>query len=302
MKVCLQSGHKGITSGATGASGERDWTTQIVPMIGSRLRERGIEVYEVDAKAQDDTNVTDTDWDLFLAVHYDADIYNDTGGFTDFPEPETDSATKESQRIAQVLKDTYFPMTGIKFKSRSNANTRYYYMWQYLTEKTPCVLIECGIGNRKPEDYTTLRDYDLVADAISSGILKAFGISSFLDEDIPTSVEEAFGLKNIDRYNKYWTYNELISDWVTLNNELDEITENRNKWKTNYSDLEKIYLEQMKKSDELTKKLYEDITDKDKMIETLRKTIAEGKTPLSEYDIKELFGAWVDKLFGKKVM
>ncbi len=92
---------------------------------------------------------------------------------------------------------------GIKYVNRSNANTRYYYMWQYLTSKTPCVIIECGVGWRKPEDYNTLRKYDFIADTISEGILKAFG--TFLDEDIPSEVE-ALGLKEIPRYNKYWTY------------------------------------------------------------------------------------------------
>ena len=227
-RVVIQAGHKGITSGSTGAPGERDWTTKIVPMIAERLRAKGLGVYETDALGYNDDKVIETDWDLFLSIHYDADIYNDTGGFTDYPEPKTDGATQESQRIAKVLADYYFSTTGIKYVNRSNANTRYYYMWQYLTSKTPCVIIECGVGWRKPEDYNTLRKYDFIADTIANGILKAFG--TFLDEDIPSEVE-ALGLKEIPRYNKYWTYRELISDYIKLYKEYEYEKQEKEKYK-----------------------------------------------------------------------
>ena len=335
-KVCLQAGHKGMTSGATGAAGERDWTTKIVPMIAERLRTKGVEVYETDAFAQNDEKVTEVDWDLFLAVHYDADIYNDTGGFVDYPEPETDYATKESQRIAQVLKDTYFPMTGIKFKSRSNANTRYYYMWQYLSQNTPCVLIECGIGNRKPEDYTTLRNYDLIADAISSGILKSFGIASFLDEDIPTSVEEYHRLKEVDRYNKYWSYNELIADWVKLVGEYNYEKQEKDKYKAEARDLKEVVNSQAEEIQKALKEIeslsranaeyrsqiaqlqaqFSDVsrerdglTDENKgYIVAIEKLRVENKdlmtklttqNPLKAYSAKELWNALFDKVFNK---
>ena len=38
---------------------------------------------------------------------------------------------------------------------------------------------------------------------------------SMLDKDIETAVEEQFKLKEIDRYSKYWTYEELIAGWVS---------------------------------------------------------------------------------------
>lgn len=43
-----------------------------------------------------------------------------------------------------------------------------------------------------------------------------------VSEDIPTSVEDKFQLKEIARYNKYWTYEELIEDWVKLVKELED--------------------------------------------------------------------------------
>lgn len=259
-RVCLQAGHQGITSGSTGAPGERDWTTKIVPMIAERLRAKGLGVYETDALGYNDDKVVQTDWDLFLAIHYDADIYNDTGGFTDYPEPKTDGATQESQRIAKVLADYYFSTTGIKYVNRSNANTRYYYMWQYLTSKTPCVIIECGVGWRKPEDYNTLRKYDFIADTISEGILKAFG--TFLDEDIPSEVE-ALGLKEIPRYNKYWTYRELISDYIKLHKEYEYEKQEKEKYKKEARELR-----------EVVKSQAEEIGKKEKEIDSLDKANA----------------------------
>jgi len=119
----------------------------------------------------------------------------------------------------------------------------------------------------------------------------------FMGEDIPTGIEEQFGLKEISRYNKYWTYEELIADWVKLVKELEDMTADRDKWKRNYDDLEKIYLEHKQSTDELTKKPYDDLQDRDETIETLRKTIAKGKTPLSEYSTKELIDGLLDKIF-----
>lgn len=254
-KVCLQAGHKGMTSGATGAAGERDWTTRIVPMIAERLRAKGIEVYETDSFGYEDVKVTDTDWDLFLAIHYDADVYNESGGFVDFADPSTDKATVESQRIAKILSDHYFQMTGIKNISRSNANTRFYYMWKSLSLKTPCVLIECGVGNRKPNDYEVLRRYDFIADAISGGILKALGIASYLDEDIPSGVEDAHKLKEVERYNKYWTYNELINDWVVLSKEVIYERQEKEKYKSEARDLREVVESQAEKIATATKEI-----------------------------------------------
>jgi len=173
MRILIQAGHKGRTSGATGAPGEQKWTSEIVPKIASKLREHGIEVGEcnADPTAQDIAG----DWDLFLSVHYDADIYNDRGAFIDTPDPSTDFATKESNRIADEMRKTYFSITGIPEKmNRSNKNTKFYYMWSKMSANTPCVIIEAGVGWRVEEDWRTLwHSQDKVVEGITSGILKA---------------------------------------------------------------------------------------------------------------------------------
>lgn len=173
MRILIQAGHKGRTSGATGAPGEQKWTSEIVPKIASKLREHGIEVAECGADPTKDDLAGD--WALFLSVHYDADIYNDRGGFIDTPDPSTDAAHNESVRIADEIRKTYFSITGISNKpERSNKNTKFYYMWSKLSAKTPCVIIEAGVGWRVPEDHNTLWfQQDKVVEGITKGILNA---------------------------------------------------------------------------------------------------------------------------------
>jgi len=220
MKVCLQAGHGGITTGATGAPGERDWTTKIVPMIAERLEKAGVETYTTGSKANEDQKVTNTDWDMFLAVHYDADVYNDRGGFVDYPDASIDAVYEESKRLAWALRDHYFSTTGIPEKySRSNANTKFYYMWSALTAKTPCVIIECGVGWRKPEDYEVLRNYDLIADTISDGILMGLGLYNACEKKLA----------------------ECETKCQELDDELDDMRDSRDKWRESSKEWQSKY-------------------------------------------------------------
>ena len=151
-----------------------------------------------------------------------------------------DAATKESQRLAKALGDHYFPTTGIPVKNRSNANTKFYYMWSALTAKTPCVIIECGVGNRKPEDYNTLfGQKDKVAKAISDGILKGLGLYDNQSDELAL----------------------LTAKCQELDKELDEMRESRNKWKSDYKILEDKYTSEM--------------SSKNAHIESLQKTTSE---------------------------
>lgn len=220
MKVCIQAGHSNTTTGQTGAPGEKDWNEKIVPIIAEKLRAKGVEVYETDANAFKDNKVTSTDWDMFLAVHYDADIYNDRGGFVDYPDPAADMVWETSKKLAESLRDHYFSTTGIPERySRSNANTKFYYMWSELTANTPCVIIECGVGWRKPQDYEILRDYDFIAMTICDGVLKGLGLYDECKEQIA----------------------ELEAECQKLDDELDEMRDSRDKWRTSSKDWEAKY-------------------------------------------------------------
>lgn len=175
-KIIIQAGHAGRTSGSTGSPNEQAFNIDIRDKVATELRLSGFEIKTVDA----DPLPTDIagDWDLFLAIHYDADIYGTGGGFVDFPEPSTDGSTQESQRIAYLLRQEYFGTTGIvSHPERSNVNTRYYYMWKLLSYKTPCVLIECGVGMHVPDDWQILHfERPRVVEGIVKGICLAFNV------------------------------------------------------------------------------------------------------------------------------
>jgi len=184
-KVVIQAGHQNCKNnivpelrGSSGAPGEMSFNIDIANQVSAQLRARGFEVKQTDSNANSDQDILDKDWDLFLAIHYDADVYKDDGGFIDIP--QEDCAAAESKRIAQSIRDTYFSTTGIKnMPNRSNPNSFNYYMWSALSKKTPCVLIECGVGWRVPKDSDVLNSVagrPRVVEGIVKGICKAFNV------------------------------------------------------------------------------------------------------------------------------
>ena len=175
-RICLQAGHAGRTTGAIGSPNEQSFNIDISDKVADELKRRGFEVKRVNADPKPEEIAGD--WDLFLAIHYDADIYGVGGGFVDFPEPSTDGATVESQRIAYLLRQEYFGTTKIvSHPERSNKNTRFYYMWKKLSAKTPCVIIECGVGMHVPDDHQILHfNRPLVVEGIVKGICLAFNV------------------------------------------------------------------------------------------------------------------------------
>ena len=73
------------------------------------------------------------------------------------------------------MRRVYFDITGIPNRpDRSNVKTRFYYMWKKMSAKTPCIIIEAGVGYRTPEDHKTLWfQQERVVDGITRGILNA---------------------------------------------------------------------------------------------------------------------------------
>lgn len=192
MKICIQAGH---SNKGGGAPNELATNKRIADRLSAILRERKFEVVQTDYYAYNDPVVTKNDYNLFLSLHCDMDYPNDGGsGFADYPKPNTDGATIESQRICKVINDFYFPEVKINYINRSNANTRYYYMWKYLTFKTPCVLLEMG-QSIDPHDSVLLANTELIASAIGRAICKAFNVSYEIAPNTPTC-EEQLNLKN----------------------------------------------------------------------------------------------------------
>lgn len=246
-RILIQAGHQNcqynsieILRRSTGAPNEMSFNVDIRDKVSDELRKRGFEVQGTDANINDNPTLNDQDWDLFLSVHYDADVYNTGGGFVDFPEPSTDGATQESQRIQKVLSDEYFTTTKIvKHQERSNDNTRYYYAWKYMTLSTPCVLIECGVGMHVPDDHSTLHfNRPLVVEGIVRGICKAFSVKYEIDngDDCQTK------LKNMEvEKNKYQSlYNDTNNKYQEAKTQLDKSSETMTKATQTIENLTKV--------------------------------------------------------------
>ena len=202
-RICLQAGHANCQYNSivalrksTGASNEMSFNVDIRNKVAAELRARGFEVVTTDANANDDKNITKTDFDLFLAIHYDADVYRVGGGFVDTPDPSVDSANSESLRIAKHLADEYFSNTKIvNHPERSNLKTKFYYMWKFLTSKTPCVIIECGVGMHVPDDHQVLHFMrPVVVMGIVAGICAAFDVPYQQTTPIDPCAETRAGL------------------------------------------------------------------------------------------------------------
>ncbi len=181
--ICLQAGHENTQNncnpalrGSTGAPGEIAFTVKTRNRLSEILQQKGFQVQLVDATYNCNPEAGKKDFDLFLAIHYEADVHNMGGGLIGSGDPSVDANYKESARIRDVMRSEYFKNVGIdEHEEWSNPNVTEYYMWSALTAKTPCVLIECGVG-QNAHDKVILADTDRICNAIARGICKAFNV------------------------------------------------------------------------------------------------------------------------------
>jgi hypothetical protein len=267
-KIILQAGHFGRTSGSTGAPGEADFNWDVCNRVSSELQ-KYLEVKIV--KADPIVAEIKGDWDCFLAIHYDADIYGKGGYFVDFADPSIDGATRESQRIAGILNEAYGTETGIVcHPERSNVNTRKYYMWSKLSAKTPCVLIECGVGQHKPDDYEVLfNQREKVVKGIVKGILKAFSIN-YKEESMDYDTKKAIELLTVYKNeNGHGNLEGAISALVGESKELSGLKDG------------------LAQKDKEIKSLQDQITSSKKVLKDLEDRVAELETKYSEKEKSE---------------
>lgn len=180
--VCIQASHWNIKyncdpnlRGGTGAPQESGTNVAVAMRLEQILQSKGYKTFLTDANYNCDKDSDKIDYDLFLSLHCDANYAGDEGGgFVDYPDPSVDSSNAESKRIKEAIESVYFKESGIRnVPSRSNANTKFYYMWSALSPKTPCVILEMG-ESIDPHDRVILNDTERVAQAIAKGIFKAF--------------------------------------------------------------------------------------------------------------------------------
>jgi N-acetylmuramoyl-L-alanine amidase len=224
-KICLQVGHQNIKfneisalQGSTGAPQEMGTNYKITSRLAEILRSKGFEVKQTDANANSDPTVTDVDYDLFLAIHCDADSALLSGGFIDTADPVVDMVPEESTRIALAIESEYFEHSGIvnrpERKGKSDG-VLLYYMWATLTANTPCVLIEMG-ESIDAHDRVILNDTERVANALARGICKAFGVA--FDSVLPSPTEDTITISK--------------TEYVGLKTQITSLTEKVEKIKT----------------------------------------------------------------------
>jgi hypothetical protein len=181
-KILIIIGHQNIKYNSivslrrnTGTAGELEINIRVGDRVSGMLRERGFNVTQTDANGNDDKNITSQDFDLALSLHCDMDTANQ-GGMVGSGDKSVDNSWQESARIRDVFNEVYFKETGIRNKGFVTEGMTKWYMWRYLSSKTPCVLIEMGEA-KDPHDSVLLGNTELIASAIVRSICKAFNVS-----------------------------------------------------------------------------------------------------------------------------
>jgi len=155
-----------------------------------------------------------------------------------------------------------------------------------------------------------------------------------LSDDISTEVEDKFKLKEVSRYNKYWSYNELIDDWIKLVGECEYEKEEKEKYKKEARELREVVESQAEEIQEAKKEIerlsqanaghraeiaqlqaqFAEVSrERDSLLDCckgyeasipkLRTKIKEledkllSQNPLKDYSAKDLLSAFFDKIF-----
>lgn len=190
--IGISAGHQNIETNCdsllrpeTGAKGEMEFNIRVRDVLSDILQAYGFSVQLDDANGNCSNNTTGKDFDFYLAIHAEG---SPPGGAISAPDPSVDSANTESKRICNALIASYFPDTGIENNPAIITNNMtFYYMWNVLTAKTPCGIIECGdLGD--PHDSVILNDTRRVALGIAHGLCVAFNIPWKGDPNTPQPI------------------------------------------------------------------------------------------------------------------
>lgn len=149
------------------------------------------------------------DYDAFVALHYDANIYGSGGTFWGRATASVTGALDDALGAALWTKLRAIPQAPAAHFERLNVNVTDYYGFRLTSAKTPGVLIELGVGAPGAPDYLWLRTYQQnIADAI------AIGLSTFAGGghvSTPVYAGQSVGYVNIKvgevaQINGIWTY------------------------------------------------------------------------------------------------
>lgn len=282
---------------STGASGERDYfSNKVVPKLKELLEQAGVEVKIVDALYHED--VYSQDYDLCVAMHYDG---GGSGNRCMASAPNknitppyiSEEAMAKSDEFINKWLVSYPEDTGVTVRQDLITAGMYdYYCWDYVGFDTPSVILEHF-------NHTSLRgeelkgEPDVVAKADAKVILNFLGttlpdLCVPLNEDISTEVEDRYGLKNYEWYNKYWTLDELLKFFIEVTKKYEKLQKENDEVSSKLDwtekQLEKAIREEaelgskLKDERKVNAKLTADALIKDNKISTLTDEVKAFKT------------------------
>jgi len=192
VSVIVQAGHVNIEEncdwglrGQTGAPGERDFTARVAAIVAGALQGNGVACVVADANANCVGTITNRDYDAFLALHCDA--RHRSGFAVGVGNHAEDGAAQSSARLGDCLRKAYGQSTGLADVNDlgENPNVTEYYMFNSLSQATPCALIEMGAISAPDGSYGPDELYmSTHAEDVASGIVN--GLLDFLKVDYST--------------------------------------------------------------------------------------------------------------------
>lgn len=227
-RVLIQAGHSDkftpFYGSGGGAPGEAEWTGDLATAISVLLETASIETvivghWMVSGIAWPPPPEASQDYDLFVALHYDASVYAERGDVNSgcfAGRAASDPQFLASDRAIKCWESIYLEATGIPLRAdRINPNVTNYYAFHSTSAATPGILIEHGCGSPVPsgqypagDDAPILHDnMALVAECDAHAIMAFLGVP-YYDCDSESEKEMQ------DKINELTSTNSALADQV----------------------------------------------------------------------------------------
>lgn len=210
MRVLIQKSHYASyrPNGWSGAPGEADYILELCGYIDAITRNTPIIVFWTDGDYGGITGDSDLyfsnrhpefrdNYDAFIALHYDADVYRNVAGdhlsgwFWDRALASLTGPRDDA--LGQIWQRRYSLMSGVPsfHPERRNANTRDYYAFRATSINTPGIIIELGIGAPNAPDYRWLRDNIMnIAQTVKATLYEYGGIADTVPAPQPAPLPQ----------------------------------------------------------------------------------------------------------------
>lgn len=176
MRFLLHDSH---TPNGGGAPGEAEYIFALNDEIERRATAAGIVVTRVPGNQRAYPEFR-RDYDAFIALHYDADIYRHNGQkvggwFWDRGKRSLTATTDDV--LGHIFERRYSLLPNVPpHISRRNANTWDYYAFRLTSRKTPGIIVELGVGAPAAPDHDWLRaNVPAIANVVVATFLEFVG-------------------------------------------------------------------------------------------------------------------------------